>query len=61
MIYAADEVYDTAFLEDVLPYVEPCEFVIDGELLESGWSYTRCGQPSVQDDEDGALCAEHAA
>lgn len=60
MMYAADEIYDTAFLEDVLPFVEPCEVIVDGELLDGTWHYTRCGQPSVQADEDGTLCAEHA-
>jgi hypothetical protein len=61
-MYAADEVYDTGFLEEYLPDLdETCDYVVDGEQLEGGWVYTRCGKPAVQVDEDGALCAEHAA
>ena len=38
--------------------VEPCEYPVEAEYDEGQLHITRCGQPSV-DDEDAALCAEH--
>lgn len=49
----------TAELLDVIALVEPCEFIVEGDLSDNGaWIPVRCGKPAV-DDEDEARCAEH--
>jgi hypothetical protein len=58
VMYAADEFYDTAALEEVLAFVEPCQHIVDGELLDGTWHYSYCGQPAVEDD-GLPLCGNH--
>lgn len=57
-MYAADEFYDTASLEEAIAFIAPCEYRVDGEQIEGHWYFDLCGKPSV-DDEGTPLCAEH--
>jgi hypothetical protein len=55
-MYAADEFYPD--FDEFAPWVEPCRFITEAEVDESGFHPVRCGKPAV-DDEDEPLCAEH--